>query len=96
LTEGTIRLWPHEKKSFVILEGFVLLMIGGGLWARPSTSVSGSSYVDPGFGTLVWQLLLAGFFGGMFYFRRFTDSVLRRKAENVKPKIADTTGQKGA
>ncbi len=36
-------------------------------------------YVDPGYGTLIWQLVLAGFFGGMFYFRRLKDFVARRK-----------------
>jgi len=36
-------------------------------------------YTDPGYGTLIWQLLLGGFFGGMFYFRRLRDFVARRK-----------------
>jgi hypothetical protein len=36
-------------------------------------------YADPGSGTLVWQLLLAAFFGGMFYFRRLKDLVIHRK-----------------
>lgn len=27
-------------------------------------------YADPGAGALLWQLLLAVFFGGMFYFSR--------------------------
>jgi hypothetical protein len=36
-------------------------------------------YTDPGSGTLVWQLLLAAFFGGMFYFRRLKDFLLRRR-----------------
>jgi len=36
-------------------------------------------YTDPGSGTLVWQLLLAAFFGGMFYFRRLKDHVMHRK-----------------
>jgi hypothetical protein len=36
-------------------------------------------YTDPGSGTLIWQLLLAAFFGGMFYFRRLKDFLLRRK-----------------
>jgi hypothetical protein len=36
-------------------------------------------YTDPGYGTLIWQLLLAGFFGGMFYFRRLKDFLSRRK-----------------
>ncbi|MCM3902253.1 MAG: hypothetical protein ND866_11150 [Pyrinomonadaceae bacterium] len=36
-------------------------------------------YTDPGYGTLIWQLLLAGIFGGMFYFRRFKGFLSRRK-----------------
>ena len=47
LAEGSIRLWPHEKKELVI-------------------------------------------------FRNFKDLVWRQKPERGKPKIADTTGQKGA
>jgi len=30
------------------------------------------AYADPGTGAMVWQLLVAGFLGAMFYFRRFT------------------------
>ncbi len=44
-------------------------------------------YTDPGAGTLVWQLLLAAFFGGMFYIRRLKDLVINRK------KIASRTEQ---
>jgi hypothetical protein len=36
-------------------------------------------YTDPGSGTLIWQLLLAAFFGGMFYVRRLKDYFLRRR-----------------
>jgi hypothetical protein len=36
-------------------------------------------YTDPGYGTLIWQLLLAAFFGGMFYVRRFKDFLRRRR-----------------
>ncbi|HKX29755.1 MAG TPA: hypothetical protein VJ302_18845 [Blastocatellia bacterium] len=28
-------------------------------------------YTDPGSGALLWQLVLASFFGGLFYFRSF-------------------------
>ncbi len=28
------------------------------------------AYIDPGSGALIWQMLIAAFFGGMFYFRR--------------------------
>jgi hypothetical protein len=36
-------------------------------------------YTDPGAGTLIWQLLLAAFFGGMFYLRKLKDLVQRRR-----------------
>ena len=36
-------------------------------------------YTDPGAGTLVWQLVLAAFFGGMFYIRRLKDLFVNRK-----------------
>jgi hypothetical protein len=29
------------------------------------------AYIDPGSGALIWQAILAAFFGGAFYFRRF-------------------------
>jgi hypothetical protein len=38
-------------------------------------------YTDPGSGTLVWQLLLAAFFGGMFYVRRLKDLITQRKQQ---------------
>ena len=41
-------------------------------------------YTDPGYGNLIWQLLLAGFFGGMFYIRRVKDYLSRRKPDNAK------------
>jgi len=30
------------------------------------------AYTDPGSGVLIWQMLVAGFVGVAFYFRRFT------------------------
>lgn len=36
-------------------------------------------YTDPGSGTLVWQLILAAFFGGMFYLRKLKDLIQRRR-----------------
>jgi hypothetical protein len=29
------------------------------------------AYIDPGSGALIWQAILAAFFGGAFYFRKF-------------------------
>jgi len=36
-------------------------------------------YTDPGSGILVWQLLLAAFFGAMFYVRKVKDLIVRRR-----------------
>jgi hypothetical protein len=36
-------------------------------------------YTDPGSGILIWQLVLAAFFGGMFYVRKVKDLIVRRK-----------------
>jgi nitrate/nitrite transporter NarK len=30
------------------------------------------AYTDPGTGAMIWQMLVAGFVGAAFYFRRFT------------------------
>lgn len=47
-------------------------------------------YTDPGSGTLVWQLLLAAFFGVAFYFRRFKELLLlRRKRDRQEVEAAE-------
>jgi hypothetical protein len=38
-----------------------LVLIGG--------SSNAQAYIDPGYGSLIWQLLIASFFGGLFYAR---------------------------
>jgi hypothetical protein len=40
-------------------------------------------YTDPGSGVLVWQLILAAFFGGMFYVRKLKNLILRRRRERT-------------
>ena len=40
-----------------------------------------SAYTDPGSGVLIWQMLIAGFVGAMFYFRRFTSWLKGRKQD---------------
>lgn len=34
-----------------------------------ATSSNAYAYIDPGYGSLLWQLLIAGFFGALFYAR---------------------------
>ena len=33
-------------------------------------------YTDPGTGALIWQVLIAGFMGAMFYFRRIKNYLM--------------------
>jgi hypothetical protein len=42
-----------------------------------------AAYTDPGSGALLWQILVAGFVGAMFYFRRFTQWFRRKKNKGV-------------
>jgi hypothetical protein len=37
-----------------------------------ATERQAHAYADPGSGMLLWQMLVAGFVGVMFYFRRLT------------------------
>ncbi len=41
-----------------------------------------SAYTDPGSGALIWQLLVAGFIGSMFYIRRFIAFLKRKKKDS--------------
>jgi len=67
------------------------MFLSGSIPATPTTflthflAVCYFIYTDPGYGTLIWQLLLAGFFGGISYFRRLKDFLSRRKRpDNVE------------
>ena len=42
-----------------------------------------AAYADPGTGALLWQVLVAGFVGAMFYLRKVT-SWLRSKRRGAK------------
>ncbi len=55
-------------------------------------------YADPGAGALIWQLLLGGFIGGMFYFRRIRDWVRLKlgKGSASLPPAARDDSQKTA
>jgi hypothetical protein len=37
------------------------------------------AYTDPGSGAMIWQMLVAGFVGAMFYLRRFTGWIKTKK-----------------
>jgi hypothetical protein len=43
-------------------------------------------YIDPGSGTLLWQTLLSGFFGILFFFRHTFRQYFSRKTSSDKGK----------
>jgi hypothetical protein len=47
-----------------LLALLLVLLIGTERQAR--------AYTDPGTGAMIWQMLVAGFVGAAFYFRRFS------------------------
>jgi hypothetical protein len=40
-----------------------------------------SGYTDPGSGALLWQVLVAGFVGGMYYFRNILQRIRGKKRQ---------------
>jgi hypothetical protein len=44
-----------------------------------ATERQAMAYTDPGTGALIWQALVAGFVGLLFYVRRFTTWFKKRK-----------------
>jgi len=40
-----------------------------------ASSSNAYAYVDPGYGVLLWQLLIAGFFGALFYARNIVSKI---------------------
>ena len=62
------------RYSFGIFLGVVAILL--------VTSSPAYAYIDPGLGSLMWQLLFAGFVGGMFYVRKIRNwivAMIRRK-----------------
>jgi hypothetical protein len=55
---------PSLRKTLRIVPLFLLLSF--------ATERQLCAYTDPGSGVLIWQMLVAGFVGVAFYFRRFT------------------------
>jgi len=56
----------------------ILLLLGTLLLA---TERRAEAYTDPGSGALIWQMLVAGFFGAMFYFRNMLAWVRRKTGD---------------
>ncbi|HEV7396621.1 MAG TPA: hypothetical protein VGN86_08940 [Pyrinomonadaceae bacterium] len=72
-------------------------MVDGAIFLSSNLSSSGITllfYTDPGTGSLVWQLLLASFIGGVFYVRLMARKVKERFAasrRNDSPNELDST-----
>ena len=43
------------------------------------------AYVDPGSGTMLWQVVLAGIVGALFYFRSFLARLFSRSRRQDPP-----------
>jgi len=71
-----IRLYLLRMAGVFVMPSVICMMITTDAYA----------YVDPGSGALIWQLLLAAFFGGAFYAR----SIIRHLKEwlNARKKVA--------
>ena len=58
---------------------FLLLSIAAAVFAERDAC----AYTDPGSGALLWQMMLAAFFGSMFYVRRFINWFNSRKGKTA-------------
>lgn len=76
-----------------------LLSVSAGHWLSGSSRIlltclglliltekSAYAYTDPGSGALIWQLLVAGAFSVMFYFRRFLIWIRNGKSKKLDEK----------
>jgi len=51
------------------------------------------AYTDPGSGALIWQMLVAGFVGAAFHFRKFTSWLKRKRRSTVIDQPAEEKQQ---
>ncbi len=58
-----IRYLAHMRRARVMVVVVVLLLMA---------ETPAAAYTDPGSGALLWQILVAGFVGAMFYWRKLT------------------------
>ena len=52
------------------------------LWGAEAPALA---YVDPGSGTMLWQVVLAGIVGALFYFRSFLGRLFSRSRRQDPP-----------
>ena len=62
--DSTRDILPHAGAVLKTLAAVLLLLVAAERQA--------SAYTDPGSGALIWQMLMAGFVGALFYVRRIT------------------------
>ena len=62
------------KRNSRILDHLLMLLLLFFLFEEPVFA-----YVDPGAGSLLWQIVVAGFVGVLFYVRRLLGSLLTKK-----------------
>ncbi len=70
----------RARASLRALPGLLLALI----LLSFATERPAAAYTDPGSGALIWQMLVAGFVGAMFYFRKFTSWFRARKKDPAK------------
>lgn len=61
----------RRMESAPVLTSIPRLLLGGGIVLIVMETEAYAFYVDPGSGALILQALFAGFFGSVFYFRKF-------------------------
>ena len=62
--------------------GDVLVLALLALWGAEAPALG---YVDPGSGTMLWQALVAGIVGALFYFRSFFARLFSRTRRQDPP-----------
>lgn len=72
---------PTRRRGLIDLAVACLLL----LWATERPVLA---YIDPGSGALLLQAILAGFFGAIFYFRKFLGRFwFKRKDTNSETRL---------
>jgi hypothetical protein len=69
ITEGRTKGATQNRLLFHVIRfaQYALLLI----WMTVVCEKQAHAYTDPGSGAMLWQMLVAGALGLMFYFRRF-------------------------
>lgn len=63
-----------------------MLLLGG--IVSFGTEIELQAYVDPGAGAMIWQVLVAGFLGALFYFRKLLPGFWLKKKDKADSKPA--------